>query len=414
MRPGAVFGKCLLGSLVISILFFLSTATASLVTFPGGKIVDLGQEQLDQIKAQPGVFFVRYPKDKLIAGKITNSAIVEIPEDLGGGFLVGLEKNIKDALAAVMARDPGVRIVKPGAPSPKEDARGESSGWLRTAFMLATDHRLDKLDWNIAGDISGHNPNILSELTWNNLKIFQLRLANETVIHEVVYARWLISYGWIYGGDNQDSDYLEDNRNLEFSRSTNSADDGHTLDWSIGIGPRFTFGGNRFEIMPLVGYSFHEQHLTMSDGLQTIPPLGPFSGLASTYDTEWRGPWVGVDFKLTSRRPIGVFKHAGFYTSFEYHLGDYYAEANWNLRTTFAHPKSFEQEADGQGYVFSIGTKLYFNPHWALTVGYVFTRWDTDPGVDRTFFATGQVSETRLNEVHWTSHTLALAVCYSF
>ena len=44
MKPGALFGKCLLGSLVISILFFLSTATASLVTFPGGKVVDLDQE----------------------------------------------------------------------------------------------------------------------------------------------------------------------------------------------------------------------------------------------------------------------------------------------------------------------------------------------------------------------------------
>ena len=313
-----------------------------------------------------------------------------------------------------MARDPGLRFAQPGASSQKEEARGQSSGWLRTTFMLATDHRLDKLDWNTAGDISGHNPNILSELTWNNLKIFQLRLANETMIHEVFYARGQVSYGWIYGGDNQDSDYLEDNRNLEFSRSNNSADDGHTLDWSIGVGPRFTFGSNHVEIMPLIGYSFHEQHLTMSDGFQDIPPLGPFSGLAATYDTEWRGPLVGVDFKLISRKRLGVFKTTAFYTAFEYHLGDYCAEANWNLRTDLAHSKSFEHEADGEGYVFKIGTKLNFTPHWDFTIGYVYTKWVTDPGISRAFLAAGGVAETRLNEVHWTSHTLALAIGYSF
>lgn len=414
MRAWGVCGKGLMGSIVLAMVFLLSSASASLVTFPGGKKVDLSQWQLEQIKAQPGVFFVRYSKERIIPDNITHRAIVEIPDELGGGFLVGLVEDIDGALSAVMSQDPGGRRDQPGALLQEEKARSELSAGFRTAFLLAGDYRSDKFDWSIAGDTSGQNPNILSELTWDNLKIFQLRLANETVIHQVFYARGLVSYGWIYDGDNQDSDYLGDNRTLEFSRSNNNAGDGDTWDWSVGIGPRLTFGLDYLEIMPLLGYAYYEQHLTITDGYQTIPPLGPFEGVDITYDTRWRGPWVGLDLKLRAGRPLGIFRDVGFFTTFEYHWADYYAQADWNLRADFAHPKSFEHEADGHGYIFTIGTQLYFNLHWALIVGYAYSKWETDPGIDRTFFADGTVGETRLNKVNWKSSVFSLGICYRF
>ena len=187
--------------------------------------------------------------------------------------------------------------------------------WFEPALSLSTGLRSDNLDWNIASNATGTStPNILSELTWDDLKIYQLALAFESRFaraangQKVLFMRAKASYGWIYDGKNQDSDYLGDNRTLEFSRSNNSADDGEVWDGSIGFGPRFTFATNHLEMMPLVGYSYHAQHLTITEGFQTVPPLGSFSGLDSSYDTEWYGPWVGLDFTLKAGQRLGVFQ----------------------------------------------------------------------------------------------------------
>ena len=292
--------------------------------------------------------------------------------------------------------------------------------WFEPVLSLSAGLRSDNLDWNIASDTTGTStPNILSELTWDDLKIFQLALAFESRFvraangQKVLFMRAKTSYGWIYDGNNQDSDYLGNDRTLEFSRSNNNADDGEVWDGSIGFGPRFTFGTSYLEMMPLIGYSYHAQRLTVTDGFQTLPPLGSFSGLDSSYDTEWYGPWAGLDFTLKAGQGLGVFENVVFFGSFEYHWADYYAEANWNLRDEFAHPKSFEHEADGHGYTVTMGARLFFNARWALTMAFGLSRWETDPGVDRVFYSDGGIAETRLNEVNWDSDTVSVGVaCY--
>ena len=40
---------------------------------------------------------------------------------------------------------------------------------FETEFVFSAGYRKDELDWNIAGNINGNNPNILSELTWEDL-----------------------------------------------------------------------------------------------------------------------------------------------------------------------------------------------------------------------------------------------------
>jgi hypothetical protein len=40
--------------------------------------------------------------------------------------------------------------------------------------------------------------------------------------------------------------------------------------------------------------------------------------------------------------------------------------------------------------------------------------WSTDPGVDRVYFSSGGVGETRLNEANWKSQAVHLGVGYSF
>jgi hypothetical protein len=163
-----------------------------------------------------------------------------------------------------------------------------------------------------------------------------------------------------------------------------------------------------------VGFSYSEQNLTMKDGVQVLSqppqtqPIGPIVGLDSTYDTKWYGPWAGVDLSFNASDKILLF--AGF----EYHWADYKAEANWNLRTDLAYPKSFEHEADGTGILITAGGDYIFAAPWSLGLEVNYQDWSTDAGIDRQFNSDGTMAVTRLNEVNWESFAIMLRVTYRF
>jgi len=415
----------LYAAIAIFLIVFVSTpAMAVSVTLSSGKRVDLTTGQVKRLKEQPGIYFSNHQPEDVINTNVESLILIKLPEELGGGFLTSTSDDMQAGLQAVgavkedKAEGPGKAGLSPRTAEKKTVPRLESE------LVLSAGYRVDGFDWNIAGDINGKNPNIRSELTWDDLEIYQLELYNKTIVREVFYLRGCLSYGWIMDGDNQDSDYLEDNRALEFLRSNNDADDGDTLDASLGIGYPFTFGSGFVGVTPLVGYSYHEQNLTMTDGKQTItwisldpdvpdgPPLGPFPGLDSAYDAEWKGPWVGFDLIFTSKDVHRHLAQVEAYVNLEYHWADYSAEADWNLRADFAHPKSFEHEADGHGIILSAGWNVVWSDHWALNANFDYQDWSTDHGTDRTFFSDGSVEETRLNEVNWKSYAIMVGLSY--
>ncbi len=280
-------------------------------------------------------------------------------------------------------------------------------------------YRQDDLDWNIAGDLKGKNPNVLSELKWRDLLIHEFHLGMRTKLKKAFYLKGSISYGVIYDGDNRDSDYVADNREEEFSRSNNDAGQGNTLDGLLGAGYRFRLISQSFSVIPLVGYSYHHQHLKMKDGFQTVtwaggPPLGPFEDLDSSYKAEWQGPWIGFEMILETIKFTRVLPPISFYAGWEYHWADYYAKADWNLRDDFNHPKSFEHEADGTGMVASLGVCLRLSDKWSVRVGYETEEWSTDRGVDRLFLANNTIVKTRLNEVNWHSEVILFGCSVRF
>jgi hypothetical protein len=292
--------------------------------------------------------------------------------------------------------------------------------WVAATFDLSAGYRTDKLNWHIAGNSQGGNPNILSELTWTDLDIYQLKLANRTVFRNRIYIRGHLDVGMVMSGDNQDSDYLGDNRTQEFSRSLNGVDGNDVWDGSVAIGPRLAFFESAIVVCPLLGYAVSEQDLTIVDGFQAISPspdtlpIGPFSGLDSRYQARWKGPWIGVDLLFSAPVTEGPFTEIGVMFTAEYHWVDYDAEANWNLRTDFRHPVSFIHEAEGSG--LEAGAKILFETkkRWGINVGLNVKEMTTDAGLDRLFFADGTTVDTRLNEVRWRSFTLEAGVSYQF
>ena len=414
-RRGIVL--CVLVGLLI--IFACVPAWAIPVRLPSGKVIDLTANQVEWLKQEHGIYYFENRPQKLSAGNIQHWIMIELPAELGGGFLIGTPQNIAHGLATVGAvkipdamppveSDPEVPT-SPSEATPSGQRKTKITQVTKWQWSFNTGYRNDDLDWNIAGS----TVNILSELTWSDLEIFQLEFAVARNLPNRFKLKGSLAYGLIFDGENQDSDYAGNNRTLEFSRSNNSADDGNTSDVSIGLGYFFPLLTKNFIATPLVGFSFHGQNLTITEGFQTIPPLGPFPGLNSSYDAKWYGPWVGLELNFSIYKRDVPLAHQILF-GIEYHWANYYAEANWNLRTDLAHPKSFEHEADGSGTVFWAGYNYFFNPQWSLDLIYKYQKWETDPGIDRIFFADGTEAVTRLNEVNWKSYALMVGVTYRF
>lgn len=291
---------------------------------------------------------------------------------------------------------------------------------LTSSFYLAGGYRMDNLNWNIAGNRQGGDPNVLSELSWSHVTIYQLKLTNRTVIMDWVYLRWHVDCGIVVSGDNQDSDYLGDNRTEEFSRSINGVDGNHVWDGSIGGGPHLSLFESTVTVCPILGYAIAEQDFNIVDGYQVLTtppsatPLGPIEHLDSRYQTRWRGPWIGVDLLLSMPIEKGLLRRVEVLFSGEYHWVDYSADANWNLRTDLAHPVSFSHDAQGTG--MKVGTTIRFDTQkrWGFELGMNMIEMTTDPGVDRIYQADGSIGETRLNEVKWRAFTVEAGLGYQF
>jgi hypothetical protein len=160
----------------------------------------------------------------------------------------------------------------------------------------------------------------------------------------------------------------------------------------------------------MLGYSYHEQNLRMTNGNQVVQLfpnliLQPFSGLNSTYKTEWDGFWLGAQLWFRSKT-----RQDKFSLIFKHHMPDYSAEANWNLRADFAHPKSFEHQASGKGNEFLIGWVENTTDLWALKATLQYQKWQTDPGIDIVYFSDGTVAATRLNDVEWKSTVFTIGI----
>jgi hypothetical protein len=286
---------------------------------------------------------------------------------------------------------------------------------------LGAGYRQDDFRWNIAGDVD-----VLSELEWSDLEIFQLQGTGKLVLSPAAFPAQVcfrsgLGYGVIFDGKNRDSDYAGNNRTLEFSRSESRADEGNVLDASAGGGLQFPARGGKLTLAALAGYSYHEQNLTITDGVQTVSapaafttfavvpaPLGPLPGLDSTYEARWRGPWIGLDLTLS------LFPAITIDTGFEYHWAVYQAEGNWNLRSDLAHPRSFDHRADGRGKVAFLAGRYNFNERLAVALRLDYQDWSTDPGTSKTFFADGSTGRTRLNEVEWESLAASLGLVFRF
>lgn len=273
------------------------------------------------------------------------------------------------------------------------------------------------LRWSIAGDPQGSTgPDILSELSYRDLNFKVYRIQGDIQIHQ----GWLrgsnlfVDYktGRASAGEVQDSDYTGNNRTREYSRSLSSARDS-TLDvLELGIGYRIPLGQTT-SLLPAIALTRQQQSLKMTNGQQTVDTrdpgnLGRFRGtLDSTYDTEWLGGWAGLSWEYKTR-------YQRLSLGYRYYRMDYHAEADWNLRTDFAHPKSFEHWAVGGGGHLDLAWTLHLTSSLALNASWFRQEWSTGTGRDRVYLANGTTASSQLNDVNWQSEGYNLGLQLAF
>lgn len=277
-------------------------------------------------------------------------------------------------------------------------------------FSFGLGSRVDQFDWSIG---VSPGPNVLSELTWKNVEVYEAKLEYSKVIDDWLYFRTRVRSGRIMDGRVQDSDYLGNARTMEFSRSMSDSEKGGTVDADLAVGIPVTYSDIDFApeitLIPMFGYSHHYQYFRMHDGVQVVPADGPFDGLNSTYDTEWKGMFFGFDAYFKTGRKLSLYMQA------ELHNASYEAVANWNLRTDFKHPKSFEHEADeARGVIVALGYLYHINRRWSYSLHWEHQDWETKSGKDKTYFSDGTTGETKLNSVNWTNKRVDLTFKYHF
>lgn len=275
-------------------------------------------------------------------------------------------------------------------------------------------YRTDQNQWTISGGEGG--PNIISDLEWSDLQILELEFNGE-----ITYTRWALrsslAFGMMTDGANRDSDYVYDNREGEFSRSTADTE-GSTLDFTLEAAYRFQISESGAELLPLIGFQYAAQYHEDTNGVQEIDRpdleaildgeanglgpddgfLGPFDGLDSTYDATWYGPYIGLE----GRFPLG--EKSELRAVGRLHIFAYEADLYWNLRDL-----DFENEASGIGWSLQLHYLYRFSESWRFSVALEQTTFESDEGTQ-----TDPEEDIDLNEATWESFSLQAGFLYSF
>lgn len=331
-------------------------------------------------------------------------------------------------------------------------------GYRQDRLEWKTRNRCDYSDYCGCGDYTGtyfsdgyDNGNFgegfpfgRSHVKWKNLNIWEIEARGKYVTCDNIYLRANADYGWITSGKNRDSDHRffdgDDyygygyESEFEFARS-HSKTRGHVYDARIAIGYEFKLCDCSLGIAPLVGYSWHGQHLrdrhlrqhfcfddytdydftygdySFSDYESFYGSYGSYGRNNSRYHTRWNGPFIGFDFDYRFWCDWTLFG------TYEFHWAEYHARGHWFLRNDLC--DGFRHRAkNAYGNIFDIGVKMDFCDCWTLSVKGEFQWWYANHGRDRARFLEGKFCDVKtdcfvsvpLRHIKWDSAAVIVDV----
>lgn len=291
------------------------------------------------------------------------------------------------------------------------------AGLFTDAFVISPylESAQSSLVWNIAAGPGTHySPNILSELSFDDMKSrglgLNLAYLNRLNDRLAFCAALDVLSTNIQSGSVQDSDYYENNRQNEFSRSYSKAEGGQQHG-RFDVGFKYRWFGNRGHYVSVLGgIQRFDQDIDISEGVQFIPQEqrgAPLSGLNSSYDSRFDSHFIAlISEHAFSWGTLGI--------RYEMHNVEFDASANWNLRENFAHPTSFAHTAEGTGTLLLMGYSYAIADHWDLYTYLSRRSFEVSDGYDHTFLNDGSAVVLRLNEVELDIETVNAGARYWF
>ena len=247
----------------------------------------------------------------------------------------------------------------------------------RGEFEITQGYRQDKLTWSVSG--KHHKPNILSELQFKDVRIYQTRIAAKFTMNDY-FLRMQAGYGDIHSGHIRDSDYGKDDRRGEFSRSRSKITGSHTLDaklsWGLNIKPV-----SYLRVSPLLGYMWNLDKFRFKHGTQTRLFGEKFHekihGLHSTYKSRWDAPFIGVGAGYDPLKDLSIYGEYNFLFALRNS-----ARGFWNLRNEGRgmHFDQHSKRSKGYGHIAIGGIGYEFFENYILKVEYQYSWFQAKGG----------------------------------
>lgn len=259
-----------------------------------------------------------------------------------------------------------------------------------------------KFDWSIAGNASGTNPNILSELIWKNLKGPAFGLDVKYHITDRLTVKTSNQYSNTTKGEAEDTDYADDNRQSAFYFDLLNADKGYLFNTNLQLSYQL-LNSEQFAFSPVIGLSYNQQKFYLLESASNPNS----AGLNSSYQSRYKG----FDFGLE-----GTFKAKLFRISAGI-LGGFYkysAKANWNLIPDFQKPVSFTHAANSFALSGNANLAIPLNKMLELELDYKINNINTYTGVDRAYYNNRKTEETQFNGANFRANTIALGLNFMF
>jgi len=294
-------------------------------------------------------------------------------------------------------------------------------------FLLTLVSSADDVTFNIASDLTGaQTPNVLSELKMLDMTTWSLEGDLNLGLGDSFKIGIRAGIGAIIDGNANSRDYLGNNRTNVFYDVVATVDGKYRLYGDANIGWQFS---NSFEVpifhvgkenkmvalastisvTPRIGYSYYEQEIDLDEGVQLVPALGPFEGLNSTYQPEWRGIYASLEGSFRLFGSVHLLATARYYPDLSYQ-----GDADFNLRGDLAHPVSTHHSADGTGFSYEIGLEWQFDVLRGVALSYGEQSFETDTGYSHIYPIDSDEIVTRLNEATWDSKGWLLQLRWRF
>jgi len=257
---------------------------------------------------------------------------------------------------------------------------------------LTVARRTFDLEWRTAAAPTGNGANPPFTATWDDIAAIETTF--ELCVHnDYLHLRAAATYGRIDSGSSSISAFADDTRAVTTYRSDQRSDDGDTREGTLALGLRWHSDSGRVRLVPEVGFTRAEQHLTLTEGVQVTPASGPYAGLDSRYRTSWQGTWLGLSGAWEVAPAWALIAHC------RYQWVDYRGELDLNLRTDLAHPDSIEQAARGYAVVVGAGVASYLSPTTEVQVLLSHEDWRVADGRELVNYQNGSSDAVPLNSV---------------